>query len=372
LDLLRRAKVFASGEPALLIAIVGEMVSVAPAAGCADELGLWREQLTALQRAQAAAAGTAAADDVSPNDVRRRRGHLFTWRRLLVVASIAAAGVGGYFGYQWWRRPAIASGIPWEQRLNANVGLAVWFQRFETNVGGQAKQIDIPLSTGSAFAVSREGIMVTNKHVSEAPDTTELSLPPEFIQRGRPVLKVCFGPRPEDQVTARVVHQSADFDFAVLEVPRTFDHPMHLSDRQVSKTTPIVAVGFPGVVCDFSRDYNTSYWHDRLLDFQRTGRLGYSDWFTPDTFEPVVTSGIVSAANRSMEAVKYHLFDAKVGHGNSGGPLMLPDSDEVIGIVTLKAGGGVGQPEEEGYNYALAVPQLRGELRRYLPREPTP
>jgi S1-C subfamily serine protease len=371
LDLLRRAKVFAAQDPALLAQVIDEMLVVADAAGCGAEADLWREQQAALRRA--AASRRAGARTPAPSDEQRAAllpaGRTPLWHRLggrraaLAIGVLVVAAAGAYFAPRWWR----ATPVPWEQRLNENVGLVVWFERYESLAGGQRRQIEVPISTGTAFAIGRDGVMVTNRHVTEPPTPASRPMPDGFELRGRPVLRVCFGPSPDDHFTARVVHQSADYDLAVLEVPRTFAHPLRLAREPVGRSTPVMAVGFPGVVQRLGFAANPAHQDERLQEAERTGRLSYADWFTPDSFEPVVTSGVISGVNRVVDERLYYLFDAKVGQGNSGGPLLRRESDEVIGIVSLKAGGGVSSPEEEGYNYALALPQLLPELHRYTP-----
>ena len=76
------------------------------------------------------------------------------------------------------------------------------------------------------------------------------------------------------------------------------------------------------------------------------------------------TTGIISGANRLHDQTLYHLFDAKISHGSSGGPLVLENSHEVIGIVTK---GGTHSTDAQGYNFALALPQIVEEIGRYLP-----
>ena len=87
--------------------------------------------------------------------------------------------------------------------------------------------------------------------------------------------------------------------------------------------------------------------------------------FSPETFNPTATRGIVSTAERRIDDAEYTQFDARVSPGNSGGPL-LNTKFEVVAIVTLAGKRGDG-PEDnaEGYNFGLLLDQIRDELAPY-------
>jgi S1-C subfamily serine protease len=81
----------------------------------------------------------------------------------------------------------------------------------------------------------------------------------------------------------------------------------------------------------------------------------------PDMFKSTLTRGIISATEQNLGGSPYMQFDAKVAHGNSGGPL-LNSKYEVVGVVARNSG--IDLPEAEGYNFAIPVRLLRSELQR--------
>jgi S1-C subfamily serine protease len=254
-----------------------------------------------------------------------------------------------------------------EQRWSQNIGLLVWLQRYEGIVDGQTVSVEFPLTTGTAFAVAKAGLMLSNRHVTSArdgvvpDDLSALGLP--LLRSGKPALKVCFGADPSVQLDAKVLHESPDFDLAIVQVQREFAAPFTLSQGQIGRTDTVVALGYPGAVIELSQTGNPGHARQQLLAAMKSGQFRWLEFLPPDAFDFVATTGVVSAANRSMDGALYHMFDAKVAPGNSGGPLVASSTGEVVGIVTI---GGTG-PDASGYNFALALPQVRQELGRYLP-----
>lgn len=80
--------------------------------------------------------------------------------------------------------------------------------------------------------------------------------------------------------------------------------------------------------------------------------------------ENKVTDGIISATTFSVNDTEYDLFDTNcdVDNGNSGGPLVLKNTEEVIGIMIL-----VNEGNHSKANLALKVDTLREEISKLAP-----
>jgi S1-C subfamily serine protease len=181
------------------------------------------------------------------------------------------------------------------------------------------------IASGSGFVLDREGFVLTNAHVVDGADE----------------VRVTFND--DTQVPAEVVGSDLSSDLAVLQVdPGDVDlEPLPLGDSgDVEVGNPAVAIGNP-------------------FGFDRT-----------------VTTGIVSAIQRQIEAPNGFSIanviqtDASINAGNSGGPL-LDARGRVIGInsqiATGSGGGSVGIGFAVPVDTARSViPQLKddGEVER--------
>ena len=183
-------------------------------------------------------------------------------------------------------------------------------------------------ATGSGFVVDKDGTILTNAHVVSGADSVSVS----FTENG-------------DAIDAEVKGVDASTDLAVLkidpgEVENLVAMPLGDSSR-VAVGDPVVAIGNP-------------------FGFQRT-----------------VTTGIVSALQRQIEAPNGFPIrnviqtDASINPGNSGGPLLDGDG-RVIGINSQIATGGTSQGSV-GIGFAVPIdtaksllPELRqgGDIER--------
>jgi S1-C subfamily serine protease len=177
-------------------------------------------------------------------------------------------------------------------------------------------------ATGSGFVVDKEGTIITNAHVVDGADNVTVS----FSEDG-------------DAVDAEVKGVDVSTDLAVLKIdPNDVENltPLPLGDSsQVEVGDPVVAIGNP-------------------FGFQRT-----------------VTTGIVSALQRQIEAPNGFPIrnviqtDASINPGNSGGPL-LDANGRVIGINSQIATGGTSQGSV-GIGFAVPIntaKSLLPELRQ--------
>lgn len=146
-------------------------------------------------------------------------------------------------------------------------------------IGGQSGH-------GSGFAISPDGLIVTNNHVVEDAKAVRIKTPEGFVTEGR------------------VLGRDPDTDIALIRADASVGAWARLGDSKRLKRGHIaIAIGNP---------------------------LG---------FEWTVTAGIISALGRSMRATNGRLIDdviqtdAALNPGNSGGPL-VSSSGEVVGINT--------------------------------------
>jgi len=158
-------------------------------------------------------------------------------------------------------------------------------------------------AAGTGFVLSADGYIVTNNHVIAEGDT--------------PVVTFADG----TSEPATIVAGDPSRDLAVLRVDRTDLVPLAVGDSdEVRLGDQLIAVGY-------------------ALDLNG---------------EPSVTSGILSAKNRTIVAengaqlVNLLQTDTAINPGNSGGPL-LNGRGEVVGINTAIAGGA------ENIGFAIAI-----------------
>ena len=173
-------------------------------------------------------------------------------------------------------------------------------------------------SSGSGMVLRADGYVVTNNHV----------IAPAAGGNGRVTVTFADG----NQEVAEIVGRTEDYDLAVLRVDATGLTPLTLAASDaVVVGDPAVAVGAP---------------------------LG---------LEGTVTTGIVSALNRPVEAgqggdttsfINAIQTDAAINPGNSGGPL-LNGAGEVIGINTAIAQAAGQQTGSIGLGFAIPANQVR-------------
>lgn len=139
---------------------------------------------------------------------------------------------------------------------------------------------------GSGFAISPDGLIVTNNHVVDDARLVRITTPEGLVTEGR------------------VLGRDIDTDIALVRANTSIGNWARLGDsKRLRRGHIAIAIGNP---------------------------LG---------FEWTVTAGIVSALGRSMRAANGYLMDdviqtdAALNPGNSGGPL-VSSSGEVIGVNT--------------------------------------
>jgi S1-C subfamily serine protease len=173
---------------------------------------------------------------------------------------------------------------------------------------------DDGIATGTGFAISRDGLIVTNDHVAA----------------GGPQVSVRFGERAK-RIDARIVDRDPATDLALLKIdPKAAKfEPLPLGDsKDVHVGDPALAIGNP-------------------FGLERT-----------------LTLGVVSATDRRIRAPRGGRInnvvqtDAAINPGNSGGPL-LDASGLVIGVNSQAEAGAT------GVGFAAPVDDVKRVLARF-------
>jgi hypothetical protein len=179
--------------------------------------------------------------------------------------------------------------------------------------------------SGTGFWIRGSGVLITNRHV---------------ISGGQEVFVLVPRHGALDFLPASVLQVSDVYDIAILSVKSLTRPGLLLSPREeVAKGQAVWASGYPGAA-------------DR-------GRIDRNN------VEATLTEGIVNRTlHQSWEVGEPELaiiqHDAKLSHGNSGGPL-LDACGYVVGINTRIE---LAALALETYNYALSVAELRNLLDR--------
>ncbi len=170
------------------------------------------------------------------------------------------------------------------------------FERFFRDFGGPQQQKRTVANLGSGFIFDHHGHVLTNAHVVNAADRVMASL-----SDGR-------------EFETRLIGADPNNDLAVLKIETDEQLPWVApgSSADLMVGEPVIAIG------------------------------------NPFGLENTVTTGVISATDRSVRATERHFFhgfiqtDAAINPGNSGGPLLNAEGSP-IGINTAVYGGqGIG------------------------------
>lgn len=281
----------------------------------------------------------------------------------VAVLLILAGALGGlwYFGV-WPSDEGQTTGEETSRfdidRIRDNVGLVLVSAEY---VGRDGSPLRIPLATGSCFAISSDGFLLTNKHVTQARDTAPdpLVVGPEPIGV-HPTCRVlaCFGPEERQHFVSRIVYESPYHDLALLKVERTFPTYLKLADRW-QPGDEVYTAGFPGKVNELLNALNPSEFWKRTAESIASGDFDFSKAsLSPADYGVSVTRGVISAKRR-VDDTEWIQHDAVISGGSSGGPLVT-QSCRVVGVNTLK------HAESEGFNLALGLDQFREEIAPFV------
>ena len=258
-----------------------------------------------------------------------------------------------------FRGPQYVTASSDERALEDALGLVVCGYSGMNHLG---KPFEHAESQGTAFAVSRDGYMLTNKHVIE--EVHELS----STTRWQEELRKRYDVDAEASVwvfvkgkkmPAEIVHVSSDFDLAILKVDARFSRPFRLSESaELPRETQIRAAGFPGASSvGFSTQENIA-----AEARAQTDKADVTKQFKSRDFQFVLTSGTVGLCAMEEGSNRHWIqHNAEINPGNSGGPLITTDG-VVVGINTQFVTGSA------GVFRSFSIPQIREEVAEHVRR----
>ncbi len=173
---------------------------------------------------------------------------------------------------------------------------------------------DTELGAGTGFIITKDGYIVTNRHVIEF----ALTYPDDYY------VTVTL-PEEKEDVPATIVGTDVQTDIAVLKV-------------EYQQDLPCVTLG--------------------SSDTLQTGELVIAIGNALGTLDDTVTVGVVSALDREIKKDGYTIdviqTDAAINNGNSGGPL-INSFGEVIGITNAK----MVTSTSEGLGFAIPIDTVK-------------
>ncbi len=281
--------------------------------------------------------------------LRSRASSLFGFGTITVVAMAGCYwGVHALFG-----GPEFITSTKDEQALTDSLGFVVCGLRSVSDIG---KVKELPLSTGSAFAVSGDGILLTNKHVvEEVVELSQSSIWKDEIRKKQSldVSEHIWVFIRGIKYDAEVLHVSANYDLAILKIDHSFTRPFRLSSQAVlQRDTEVRAVGFPGAATTelSEQEAIAAIANTTANDSDVTRKFKVRD------FDFVMTSGTVSKMSvEELSERSWIQHNAEINPGNSGGPLVTSDGI-VVGINTLTI------KEAHGVFLSFTLPQIKSEV----------
>jgi S1-C subfamily serine protease len=289
------------------------------------------------------------------------------WLRVLLGFGAALLSVAILSIFRW-PTSAVINGLDREKELARAVGWVITGGKVALADG---TGVEFVTGSGSCFAVSAEGYLLTNKHVVKE-TWANLHVPARkqaleaFAKRhgitAEPMVWVFFG---KEKYAPRIVHVCADFDLAILKVERGHVPFFRLSTADSPpRGMKVVACGFPGAsrVALAEEEILEGMLREQWVQLAvRSGkRVRVEDRFSGSDFEFDRTEGTISRPVNEERGPRWIQHHATIHPGNSGGPL-LTEEGTVVGINTL------GNPGTHGVYRSLSMPQLQLEIDRHIP-----
>jgi S1-C subfamily serine protease len=226
------------------------------------------------------------------------------------------------------------------------------------------RKIELTFESGSCFAVTPTGYLLTNHHVVA---DKEILDDPDFqrdmFQQANAEIEsrvwVFFG---RDEYQAKVVYTSPKFDLAVLRISRPGQKYFRLASQAGEmRGSDVFAAGFPGLG---STALGTKELEKELISQDQTNSSpDIASQFKDRDFEYTLTRGAVGRVVSDTDGGQWIQHEALIRHGNSGGPL-ISESGVALGINTFM------QKDDEGdvqTNMTEEISQLRRELDAHVP-----
>lgn len=191
------------------------------------------------------------------------------------------------------------------------------------------RHAEIPISTGSAFAIDPSGIMLTNRHiVQEFQHMIKAPRSNTTLVKVEPILCVVVQ---RERFSAEIIYEDANADLALLKVDKAFRHRFRLArNPDLSRNQGGHAIGFPAFAMEPVSVGEVMEEQQSLLLLEsfllgRDTRLTLDALFKSRDYECVSTSGNVVRSYTERLGTQWLEHDALVGPGNSGGPFITID-----------------------------------------------
>jgi S1-C subfamily serine protease len=204
--------------------------------------------------------------------------------------------------------------------------------------------------TGTAFVVSSDGALLTNRHVAK-PWEEDTSLETMLEQGMEPVLIKFIGHLPfiDTAFPVRLLKASDESDLAILlcsDVTNNLPH-LNLSNKPLVPGDEVIVMGYPtglrSMLAQTGDTFLAGLREDENLDFWAVAdRLSKSGFI-----RPLASRGIVGQLSTATV-----VYDADTTHGGSGGPVLDINGD-VVAVNSAII------PEYGGSNFGVPVEQVR-------------
>jgi S1-C subfamily serine protease len=285
-----------------------------------------------------------------------------TKKRVMSTVGFSTVAILILLAFSWtysavFSSPMYVTSAKDENSLTEALGMVVCGYHVVSAVGDVR---EIPISTGSSFAVSSDGFLLTNKHVVEDIDKlrkTDMWKEELREEKSIDVDALVWVFVDGKKLEADIVFVSEQFDLAILKVDHAFGKPFTLSSEEVlARDTEVRAVGFPAAATvDFSEQESLA-----KLANASSNPSNVTAKFKLRDFDFVMTSGTVSKNSEEEGTNRQWIqHNAEINPGNSGGPLVTGDGT-VVGINTL------GNSNAQGIFLSFSMPQIKAEIEAHI------
>ncbi len=204
--------------------------------------------------------------------------------------------------------------------------------------------------TGTAFVVSSNGALLTNRHVAK-PWEDDTSLESLIEQGMEPVLLkfIAYLPDIDTSFPVRLLKASEESDLAILVFNKVVNNLpyLKLSDKPLKPGDEVIVMGYPTGLRSMLAQTGDTF----LAELQNDENLGFWDVaerLSKSKFiRPLASRGIVGQLTATTV-----VYDADTTHGGSGGPVLDVNGD-VVAINTAII------PEYGGSNFGVPVEYAR-------------
>ena len=362
LELFESARALARGDREMLLQILPDLVRCYYETGKDEQAQQYEEHLDYLRGNEASTGPSAGL--VTAISARPRRGRRLAWGAATIVVALLVAGGAAYLVHRAGTERYAAT----PSDVAKNVGLLIRVGRYTGEVNGNNVVAEIPLASGTCFAVHRNGLLLTDRDlVADDPARTP-SVP--FVLHPKLTLSetrlcVYFGPPTGEPEWARIVRHLQTADLTLLKVNREFDRPLTLSQRVVSAGEAVRVLGYPAGPAGLLEANRIDDTLSKLELYLLTGDTVRVDrWVPAGAYQCADAEGAVVDAGQFIDGAPHVLLRATTGPGHQGAPV-LNEFQNVVGVIAPVAQA-AGQLGAAGAGYAIPTSRVARELDTVL------